>query len=179
MVPRKRTCESGSGTRFDHSKFVSTKVAERHMHLLVHNVPIPERVIDLHLKLYSWFIRSLLSGNGSKFLNNLILRCYPWFENSTSTLLNKFMVKTLCASVRVLGVLCDEGVEWKMTKGILVSFKASTMKIVHKLWYHFLAAQLLPVKHISDVTRDRAILLYAIIYGMLVNVGQVIFTSIA
>ncbi|EOX94212.1 Uncharacterized protein TCM_003712 [Theobroma cacao] len=66
----------------------------------------------------------------------------------------------------------------KKVRGVPLSFKASAMKDEYKLWYHFLVAQLLLVKHLNDVTRDKAILLHAIIFRMSINVGQVMFNNI-
>ncbi|EOY08722.1 Uncharacterized protein TCM_023809 [Theobroma cacao] len=48
----------------------------------------------------------------------------------------------------------------------------------YKVWYHFLKAKMLPIKHLSDVTKDRAMLLYAIILGKSIDIGQLIFNSI-
>lgn len=70
-----------------------------------------------------------------------------------------------------IGVLCNKGAKWKMNKGLLMFFKASVMKNDPNLWYHFLVARLLLVKHLSDMIRNKAILLYAIIFGMSINVG--------
>ncbi|EOY32108.1 Uncharacterized protein TCM_039606 [Theobroma cacao] len=87
-------------------------------------------------------------------------RCYP--------------SKYLDANVdldEVIGLLCNEGTEWKINKDMLVYFKANAMKNNYKVWYHFLAARLLSMKHLSDVTKYRALLLYAIVSGTSINVG--------
>ena len=42
-------------------------------------------------------------------------------------------------------------------------------------WYAFVCASLQPTAHLSDVSRERAILLHALITGAFINVGRVIF----
>ena len=42
-------------------------------------------------------------------------------------------------------------------------------------WYAFFGANFLSTAHLSDVSRERAILLYAIVIGASIDVGWVIF----
>ena len=42
-------------------------------------------------------------------------------------------------------------------------------------WFAFICASLFPTAHLSDVSRDWAILLYAIVSGTSIDVGWVIF----
>ena len=42
-------------------------------------------------------------------------------------------------------------------------------------WYAFVCASLLSMAHLSDVSRERAILLYALMNGASIDVGWVIF----
>ena len=42
-------------------------------------------------------------------------------------------------------------------------------------WYAFVCVNLQPTAHLSDVTRERAILLYALVTGASIDVGRVIF----
>lgn len=65
-----------------------------------------------------------------------------------------------------------------MNKGMPLSFKASAIKNEYKLCYHFLEVRFLFMKHFSDVTRDKTILLYAIVSRMSINVGQLVLNSI-
>lgn len=74
--------------------------------------------------------------------------------------------------------LCGPGTQWKVSKGIPVSFKANALNKFFKVWYHFLTARLLPVKHVSVITKDRAVLLYAMVTGKTINVGKLIFENI-
>ncbi|EOX94143.1 Uncharacterized protein TCM_003416 [Theobroma cacao] len=67
MAPKKRTHKSGSKTRFDHWKFVSTDAIERHMQFLVHKVLIQESGIDLNLELYSFVHKVITRWQWEKF----------------------------------------------------------------------------------------------------------------
>ena len=41
-----------------------------------------------------------------------------------------------------------------------------------KVWHHFICARLVPTMHLSEVTKERAALLYAILMGKKINVGR-------
>ena len=63
----------------------------------------------------------------------------------------------------ILDALCVDGAEWKLNKdGMHVSIPQHALRKYPRAWYHFLVARLMPAQHVSDVIRDRAILLYAI-----------------
>ncbi|GMN68009.1 hypothetical protein TIFTF001_037068 [Ficus carica] len=47
-----------------------------------------------------------------------------------------------------------------------------------KAWLYFIGAKLMPITHFSDVTKDRAILLYDILSGKSIDVGRLIQQSI-
>ncbi|EOY08969.1 Uncharacterized protein TCM_024271 [Theobroma cacao] len=78
----------------------------------------------------------------------------------------------------VLRSLSILGTEWQVHKGVVISFKANAMDNDYKVWYHFVAMKLLLVKYLSDVTKDRAILLYAIVTKKFIDIGQLIFKNI-
>ncbi|EOY13933.1 Uncharacterized protein TCM_032752 [Theobroma cacao] len=78
----------------------------------------------------------------------------------------------------IISTLCIEGAQWKTSHGEPVSFKRSVMKKELKVWLHFVAARLLPSTHISDVTKDRAVLIYAIVTHKSIDVGKVISHAI-
>ena len=46
------------------------------------------------------------------------------------------------------------------------------------MWLNFIAAKILLVNHLSDVTKDRVVLLYAIVSWMSIDVGKIILNSI-
>ncbi|KAL3513379.1 hypothetical protein ACH5RR_026096 [Cinchona calisaya] len=42
---------------------------------------------------------------------------------------------------------------------------------VPDVWYHFLTSRILPITHLTKVTRDRAVLLYALVKGWYIDIG--------
>ncbi|PON31927.1 hypothetical protein PanWU01x14_365670, partial [Parasponia andersonii] len=65
----------------------------------------------------------------------------------------------------ILQVLCASGTEWIWHKDEQKCLKTKTMSASTKGWSYFLNARLMLVSHHSDITPDRAILLYATIKG--------------
>ena len=49
----------------------------------------------------------------------------------------------------------------------------TTLKSIPKVWYNFICATLNPSLHLSTVTKDKTILLYAIVKNIKFNVGYV------
>ena len=41
-----------------------------------------------------------------------------------------------------------------------------------KAWYYFLAARLMPLRHFSDINKERAMLLYSIVTGKSLDLGK-------
>lgn len=40
-----------------------------------------------------------------------------------------------------------------------------------KAWYSFICAKMIPITHVSDVVKERAVLLFAIMKGKTIDVG--------
>lgn len=59
-----------------------------------------------------------------------------------------------------------------------MSFPQQALSHYGKAWYAFIGANIQPTRHVSDVTRERATLLYAIVTGLNVDVGVLINESI-
>ena len=53
----------------------------------------------------------------------------------------------------------------------MTTFKMKTLKPIVKVWYNFLCAKLKPNLHLTMVTKDKTILLYAIVQGIKFDVG--------
>ena len=66
--------------------------------------------------------------------------------------------------------------EWKRhpSTSEVTKFLMSTLKSVAKSWYNFICTTLNPSLHLSIVTRDKTILLYAIVHDIKFDVGHVI-----
>ena len=41
-----------------------------------------------------------------------------------------------------------------------------------KVWHYFICARLMPTMHLSEVTKERSVLLYGILMGKKINVGR-------
>ncbi|EOY21561.1 Uncharacterized protein TCM_013376 [Theobroma cacao] len=78
----------------------------------------------------------------------------------------------------VLGSISILGTEWKVHRGVPILFKANAMDSDYKVWYHFLTTNMRLVKHLSDVTKDRTVLLYSIATKKSIDIGQLIFNNI-
>lgn len=81
----------------------------------------------------------------------------------------------------VIRKLCKPRTTWTLKQGTdkKVSFPHTTLSRYEKAWYNFICANLMSIRHQSDVTKERAILLYAIVSNKKVNVGLIINVSIS
>lgn len=72
----------------------------------------------------------------------------------------------------VIRQLCRPGAAWKSKdqQGAM-TFPHKELSRYGKVWYTFLCAKLMPSTHLADVTQERAVLLYAIVNGMSIDVG--------
>lgn len=78
----------------------------------------------------------------------------------------------------VLQEIAVPGTTWKTTEGRPVTFKSIGLKKDCKAWHYFVGARLMPVRHMSDVTKERAVLIYCIVTGRSVDVGHFISAQI-
>ncbi|CAK9314354.1 unnamed protein product [Citrullus colocynthis] len=79
---------------------------------------------------------------------------------------------------QIIRQLCQPGAEWIVNPGEPIRFKSSNLTVSNQVWHNFICAKLLPVAHTNSVTKERAILLYAIATKRSVDVGKVIHKSI-
>ena len=56
----------------------------------------------------------------------------------------------------------------------VTTFQMKALNSVSKVWYNFICTTLKPSLHLSTVTRDKTIMLYAIVQGIKFDVGNVI-----
>ena len=78
----------------------------------------------------------------------------------------------------IVNTICKPGTQWKMSNREATSVKTSTLTNEAKIWHYVVGARFMPSSHLSDVTRDRAILIYCIISEKTINVGSVMYASI-
>lgn len=81
---------------------------------------------------------------------------------------------------RIIKHLCQKApdTKWTIKDGEISCFPANALDVVEKAWHMFIGAKLMPTTHLSDVHKDRAVLLYAIVKGYSIDVGKVIHQSI-
>ena len=75
-------------------------------------------------------------------------------------------------------VLCSKAVTWTMARGIRTAFATKELQPAMKIWHHFVCARLVPTSHLTKVMQDRALLLYDIRKGLIINVGWWISSNI-
>ena len=66
----------------------------------------------------------------------------------------------------VTHALCDKVVLWTMVRGEQTAFFTKELQSNMKIWHHFICTQLIPTAHLTEVTRDQALLLYDIKKGL-------------
>ena len=70
------------------------------------------------------------------------------------------------------------GTTWKLTDDRPITFKSIGLTKNCKALHYFLGARLMPVRHFSDINKDRAILLYCLMTGKSLDVGRFISSHI-
>ena len=74
--------------------------------------------------------------------------------------------------------ICGTVVPWRMVKGVEATFPSNRLIDTMKVWHHFLCTRMTPMTHLSEVTKERAFLLYGIHMGLAINVGRRISMAI-
>ena len=69
-------------------------------------------------------------------------------------------------------ICLSSGTRWNMVREGPAHFPSKDLHPHMKVWHHFICARLVPTKHLSEVTKERAALLYAIMTGKKINVGR-------
>ena len=72
----------------------------------------------------------------------------------------------------VLRTITVPGTQWKVTDGKPITFPSIGLTKECKAWYYFLATRLMPVRHFSDITKERDVLLYALVTEMSIDLGK-------
>ena len=69
--------------------------------------------------------------------------------------------------------------QWKVnSKGQVVNLKAKDLTYVPKTWHHFITSRILPSTNVREVTKERAILNYAILQYIKFDMGAIIKDTI-
>ncbi|KOM49658.1 hypothetical protein LR48_Vigan08g048500 [Vigna angularis] len=79
----------------------------------------------------------------------------------------------------VENVLCMPGGHFQRNRnGVVVNIRRVDLIPLAKYWMAFSHANIQPCSHVSDITVSRALLLYCVLRGMSINIGQVIANEI-
>lgn len=78
----------------------------------------------------------------------------------------------------MLATLGRLGATWATKGGMAVHFSHRELNCKTKAWYYFLCAKIKLTTHVSDVIKDRTLVLYSTVIGKSINVGKVIVDSI-
>ena len=78
----------------------------------------------------------------------------------------------------VCNTLCVPGSSWKMSGGMPKTLAGTSLTVEARAWQYFMCQKMMPANHYTNVTVERAVLVYAILKGMSIDVGRVLFDSI-
>ena len=78
----------------------------------------------------------------------------------------------------VTKVTCGKVVQWTVVRDMCTTSITKELETDMKIWHHLLCARLCPTSHLMEVTRERALMLYAIAKGLSINVGLWISSNI-
>ncbi|GMN66871.1 hypothetical protein TIFTF001_035931 [Ficus carica] len=79
----------------------------------------------------------------------------------------------------IIKEICVPGTEWIKSAHGSLSLSRCNLKPGPMIWNHFLKSRLMPSTHDITVNKDRVILLFAIVVGRKINVGDVISEQIS
>ncbi|GMN32868.1 hypothetical protein TIFTF001_041800 [Ficus carica] len=74
----------------------------------------------------------------------------------------------------IVEAICVQWTEWTKSAHGSISLSRRSLKPGPMIWNHFLKSRLMPSTHDHTVNKDRVILLFAIVEGRKINVGDVI-----
>ncbi|PON71279.1 hypothetical protein PanWU01x14_074190, partial [Parasponia andersonii] len=74
----------------------------------------------------------------------------------------------------VLETIAVAGAEWNVSSQDAYICLRSSLNPPANVWYHFLKSRLLPTTHGKTVSKERVLLLYSMLTGKSINVGQMI-----
>ena len=74
--------------------------------------------------------------------------------------------------------LTDGRAQLRQEKGGPKTLNSGSLTEEAKVWFYFLASVLVPIRHLSTVREQEAIMLYAILKGYKINIGTIIENSI-
>lgn len=81
--------------------------------------------------------------------------------------------------MEIMQETCTPGATWKLNlNGEVVNFESKYLKTSLYHWFVFVTSRIMPSNHTSQVTKERAALIYCIAKGMNIDAGRMVQTSI-
>ena len=77
----------------------------------------------------------------------------------------------------VVESLGKPGTQWIKRGGKKLTIPSNKLYKEAQVWWHIMASRLMSTSHLSDITKEWLTLLYAVMTGMMINVGKVIFVE--
>ena len=189
-------------------KFVSVEAAERYKHSVVHKSVIPERGFEgnithiiQHAGQRGWeelvkqpksalvpVVREFYA-NAKEHKDKRAFVRGKWVPFDRTTINKHYNLPDIEGdkysryreqpnTAEVLKFLTNGRVQWKMKGDDVLHFPSSGLAYETKAWHYFISATLLPSGNTYEVTKERAILNYAILKGFSIDVGKIIERSI-
>ncbi|PIN20436.1 hypothetical protein CDL12_06877 [Handroanthus impetiginosus] len=79
----------------------------------------------------------------------------------------------------ICGLICRENPQWTLSRlNEPIHFPRTTLTFAADNWLRFISARLLPSSHTSEVTRERAVMIYAILTDVPFDIGRFLHRSI-
>ena len=78
----------------------------------------------------------------------------------------------------ILQEIVVPGTKWKLTDDKPVTFMSIGLTKECKPWYYFLGARLMPVRHFSDINKEKVVMLYCLVTGKSLDVGTFLSSHI-
>ncbi|KAL1081351.1 hypothetical protein V6Z11_D09G058600 [Gossypium hirsutum] len=82
---------------------------------------------------------------------------------------------TIEGLTQVLKDLCVKGTQWIISSQECYTVERASLRLIGKVWYHFLKIWLMPSTHNTIISKEMMLLLHSIIERRMVNVGRIIF----
>lgn len=199
---------SSKTAKFDKDKFISFEASERYKHSVVTKTCVPERgincpgtLVNQHIEGRNWqeFVKQPSAAlvpvvrefyaNAKEHRNKKVFVRGKWVAFDSKAI-NKYyklpnIVNDRYTQYRqepdpdeIIQFLTSSRVHWKTSTTDVINFPSSGLAHKTKAWHYFISAKLLPSSNTSEVTKERAILNYAIFRGFSIDVGKIIEQSI-
>jgi len=192
--------KKASQAKFDRSRFISQEAWERYTDIVVPRKLLPERNVVVYYTKFDEFKEELERRHWDEELTNFLDNKSPkqmrvrghlimFDEDTLNTFLKTPVVvekgETLCAYSRfallmpdpqeLAAKLCIPGRGFELNAdGQPLKILRKNMTILAQTWSVLSFSNLIPTSHTSDVTLDKAKLIYGIIMKMDMNVGYLI-----